>query len=500
MNKTINTLFINNGILGVIYGKTIDFFNLLGGNSVLISCLGYNTILNAVVDNLNNMLIIYDTSNNIIFYDLKLSISRVSNNECYPIYRLDTFPIKSIENISNDNKKISDDEDEDKYFTSINDVIEMQIFKNLMFLMKGNKYLIVLDLAFNQKNPELEKVTYYREYLINTNYNKQKLKSFSKILNDIEKRDNYMDNLNEILFKIALINKNDIYILSKTSNFDMSLFRFSKENFSTKNFYLTKDYFESKVNYLDSNQMQEYPLLNIERDDHGSKKMNINNDDMINYNIFNLKTAKIKEDFFYTNRERSLIRMSSLPRKKLNNSIDEFHVEEKYSLKNNLYYRIFYSNINSIFLYSLVILFVIIFCFFLNLYYKKKKEEKERMIKEKMEELQKLNLDKLKGKTNLFENEDNLINKESIEEKNKIDATKEKVKKNIFIESEIKNNILNMNKTQNFSDVDSIEGVNEEENLKIDQIDPKASIRSFINREKNNLGKLKGSKFKEDSY
>lgn len=519
LNKQVNTLFINNGVLGVIYGKTIDFFNLLGGNSVLISCFGYNTIQSAVVDNLNNILITYDTANNIIFYDLKLSISRVSSNECYPIYRLETLPIDDFNNKNyksiNENPVIyNENEEKEEYFSSTKDVIGMQIFKNYLILMKGNKYLIVLDLTFNQKNPEIEKVIHYKEFLLNANFENSKIKAFTQIKNKIEKRDIYMDSFYDELFKVTLINKNEIYIISKLSNFDLGLFSFSKENFSLKNFFLTKDYFESTHVPLTDYEIEEYPLIRKNKEDLISTKKNININDLINYNFFNLNISKIKVDYLQTQNGNLILKQSNtlLNKKHPYNSTESYYEAEKSSFKNNLYYKLFYSNVNSVVLYGFVILAVIIFCFLLRLYYNKMKEENERLIKEKMEELQKLNLNKLKGRTDLFGNEENLINKNvdsvkiestksKMDENNKINTNQTQTEKNDFLEAQIKSSFMNINKKNKSSDEDSLDDLSNKENKFVpDSIDAKASIKYFINREKNKLGTTKYSKFKEESY
>ncbi len=501
LSKTINTLFINDGILGVIYGKNIDFLNLLGGNSVLITCFGYNTILNAVMDNLNNLLITYDSAGNIVFYDIKLSISRVNSNECYPMRKINTFPIFNENNKSHLSKNFEIKENNINvkkknidYFYSIKYSIQIEIFKNILFLMKENKYLLVLDLTFNQKNPDIENIIHYKEFLINSNLSKKRLDVFSMVSKNVIKREHYVDFNNDKIFKFCVINKQDIFILSKMSDFDLNLFTFSKENFLKKNTFLPMEYFYPYFYYLNKENKENYHLhesINVNKNNFElGEKMDKN--DLIGLNIFNLNITKIKEEYLFEENGKYILKMGN-PKVNFTNLYDDSinikYIDESNSyLKNNIYYKLFYSNITSIVVYSSAIIIVFIFTFVLRLYYTKKQEEKKEIIKQKMEELQELNLKKLKGNTNLFDNNDNLDNRinKSKNSTKKVNIEKKNISKN---KKKLRNSLLNI-KEVSYSSEEEGDDFSQEDNVDFELTNEKTNVRKYIKKEKTNLEKF----------
>jgi len=421
LKKPINSLFINNGIIGVINGKAIDFFNLLGGNSVLITCNGYNNIINSVVDNVNNLLITYDSSQNIIFYDLKLSISRVTTNECYPIYKLNIFSIyqKNKRNVSNniENFSISSSNSNYKnnYFNPHKDNLKMEIFKNILLVMNGNKYLLAIDLNFNQKNPEIERVIYYREFLINTYVEKNKIDFFSQNLKNIKKRKNYISTINDEIFKITFINKDEILILTRISNYDFCLISFSKEKFSNKNFYLSKEYLNSISktipNILDDNKNVKNHQKQEKLEENKSFSFNYN---FTSFDFFTINSTKIKDDLLEIIDENIFLVPNRIKNKIINNaSSNEYFTEDNY-------YKLVFSKLDTILIYFIVIILVIIFTFCLRKYFNKQREEKGKLFKEKIEELHKLNLNNFTEKNSFFEKNEIFINKNRLENDKKL--------------------------------------------------------------------------------
>lgn len=458
--RAINNLFLTNGMIGAVYGKNVDFYNLLGGNAVLISCFGSNIVLTAVADNQNNLLITYDSANNLVFYYLKLSISRVSTNECYPIYRIKRFiPSSSFGMNRNNNLNEADAGAEainkKKYYSSVNDSgllesqqisyfanvkknVKIEIFKNFLFLMQGNEYLLVLDLNFSRKNAEIENVVYYREFLINVKLSSNKLKYAERSSVSGYNRNAYISEYNnEALFKINIVNKFEIFLLLQISDFDLFLANFSAEDFSSKNVLLTKDYFHhSNINNITN-------FIDFKRFSHinASTFKNLFADDFVDLNVFNLDVDKLnKSDYFafdeyYDSSYGSNQDNNSINNKYKNAKSHKNRYSSEYSdsssdnpLKNNLYYRIFYTNIDSVLLYGVVIIIAIIFTFFLRIFYNKKKAEREALMQKKVEEAQSKNLSEIKAKADLFKTEETLLNNSNGSNNNNITKDSKNIK------------------------------------------------------------------------
>ena len=381
--KTIKSIILFNGMIGIIYGKSIDFYNLLGGNSVLISCFGFYDIISATIDGLNNLLIIYDSNNKIILYNLKLNIARVNSNECYPIYKIDTFPEDEFSGKKNTgNKKKNFEIEQNKkenYFNSMKKLYKLEIFKNFLILVKNNKYILIMDLNFSNKNPENNHVVFYREYLLNIKLNKDKLNLSDLVINNAKLRSEYFSEYNNELMKVSNVDKNDILFLLKISDFDLLLINFSIEKFIEKNFLLIQEYKIPTSNFIKDNNMS----IDSTEEDEESKKINLN--------FFNLNTTKITENIL-----------------KNDSKILSGNKLKENNYKNNFYYKIIYSNVDNIILYSGAIFIVFVFTITLKFYFIKKNEEKMKFLKFKIEKLEKKNLDQIVDNAELLGQEDKI--------------------------------------------------------------------------------------------
>jgi hypothetical protein len=348
--------------MGIISEKTIDFLNILGGNSILITCINQRNIKTAIVDKINNILFIYDESENLNFFSIKLNKAKTSSNECYPIYKIETFS----QNHFNENNI------ENNYIFNKNS-IKIQIFGKNLFLCKGNFYILVLDLDFSNKNPEKQRVVFYKEFLINLFLNEKK-KSY----------ENSKTELNKNFFKIFKKNKqnqNDFYILYKISEFEFIELSFSQKIFLKKN-YIFKD--EHCNNF-----------------DNDKKISNFNyiiNMSIVNLNFFNFNESYISnENYFFDleNNNTNYINKKSICNEKFITSFPIFKFfNELFNLRSD--------NDNNNFLYISAILIILFFCFFLRIYKNRLKKEKIEVIKKQYDEINKLNLDELKTKSEIF--------------------------------------------------------------------------------------------------
>ena len=81
-NNLLDKGFIYKGILGLVSKNKVFFTNVLGGNSILLECYNYSSIVHTVYESNYNMLYILNTHGDFYVYNIKLSMSKINTNEC----------------------------------------------------------------------------------------------------------------------------------------------------------------------------------------------------------------------------------------------------------------------------------------------------------------------------------------------------------------------------------------------------------------------------------
>jgi len=79
----LTNVIVTQGIVGAMVNKNINFINMLGGNSISVSCYNYNEFLDFYYDGAAPYLYAIDKAGNFIVYSIKLSLSKQHSNECF---------------------------------------------------------------------------------------------------------------------------------------------------------------------------------------------------------------------------------------------------------------------------------------------------------------------------------------------------------------------------------------------------------------------------------
>lgn len=87
-SERVNKIYIFNGMLSVINTNNIFFTNMLGGNSILLTCYSSSNIVNAYFDNTLNFLFLINDLGLLTVFNTKLSMAKINTNECKGKYIL----------------------------------------------------------------------------------------------------------------------------------------------------------------------------------------------------------------------------------------------------------------------------------------------------------------------------------------------------------------------------------------------------------------------------
>ncbi len=86
--NTLTNVFVTQGIVGAMLNKSLHFINMLGGNSIALSCDNYNEFIDFYYDGNAPYLYALDRGGNLVIYSIKLTLSKQHANECFRKHNL----------------------------------------------------------------------------------------------------------------------------------------------------------------------------------------------------------------------------------------------------------------------------------------------------------------------------------------------------------------------------------------------------------------------------
>ena len=216
LHKKINKIYqIQNYLFIVTNNKrNINVLSLLESNNLLINCYNYNEIIDLVYDDKEKLLYILDKKGNIMIKELTLDISKVYQNGCKHLYKLQ-IPNYIVQKHNGLNKKI-------KLIIAQN-INTVYIIGYNYFGFINNKFILENYILYNQNN----KINYLEKYnnivvegsmtFLLANYNKKLLiYEIKNIKDENNKKENnkgqkkYYNNKKIALFNAINLNSRSI--------------------------------------------------------------------------------------------------------------------------------------------------------------------------------------------------------------------------------------------------------------------------------------------------